>query len=117
MPNLRLPRFGQASLQKVLSRAREEVTGEVERRVVAQLLALMDGLYGRGNVIAIGATNRPNALDPALRSPDRTTSLMRASIMTVGSTFLNVPKPGKLCSCTFPQKEREGFQRFNPVAN
>jgi SpoVK/Ycf46/Vps4 family AAA+-type ATPase len=66
MPNLRLPRFGQASLQKVLSRAREEVTGEVERRVVAQLLALMDGLSGRGNVIAIGATNRPNALDPAL---------------------------------------------------
>lgn len=50
---------------------REEVTGDVERRVVAQLLALMDGLSGRGNVIVIGATNRPNALDPALRRPGR----------------------------------------------
>ena len=50
---------------------REEVTGEVERRVVAQLLALMDGLGGRGNLIVIGATNRPGALDPALRRPGR----------------------------------------------
>ena len=50
---------------------REEVTGEVEKRVVAQLLSLMDGLAGRGNVIVIGATNRPNALDPALRRPGR----------------------------------------------
>ena len=50
---------------------REEVTGEVERRVVAQLLALMDGLAARGNVIVIGATNRPDALDPALRRPGR----------------------------------------------
>jgi transitional endoplasmic reticulum ATPase len=50
---------------------REEVTGEVERRVVAQMLALMDGLSGRGNVIVIGATNRPGALDPALRRPGR----------------------------------------------
>ncbi len=50
---------------------REEVTGEVERRVVAQLLALMDGLAGRGNVIVIGATNRQNALDSALRRPGR----------------------------------------------
>ena len=50
---------------------REEVTGEVERRVVAQLLASMDGLAGRGNVIVIGATNRVNALDPALRRPGR----------------------------------------------
>jgi transitional endoplasmic reticulum ATPase len=50
---------------------REEVTGEVERRVVAQLLALMDGLKGRGQVIVIGATNRPNAIDPALRRPGR----------------------------------------------
>jgi len=50
---------------------REEVSGEVERRVVAQLLALMDGLSGRGNVIVIGATNRPGALDPALRRPGR----------------------------------------------
>ncbi len=50
---------------------RETVTGEVERRVVAQLLALMDGLHSRGKVIVIGATNRPNSLDPALRRPGR----------------------------------------------
>ncbi|WP_440059034.1 CDC48 family AAA ATPase [Thermogladius sp. 4427co] len=50
---------------------RDEVVGEVERRVVAQLLALMDGLEARGDVIVIGATNRPNALDPALRRPGR----------------------------------------------
>ena len=54
-----------------LAPKREEVTGEVERRVVAQLLALMDGLGGRGNVIVIGATNRPGALDQALRRPGR----------------------------------------------
>ena len=50
---------------------REEVTGEVERRVVAQLLALMDGLVARGQVIVVGATNRVNAIDPALRRPGR----------------------------------------------
>ncbi|WP_276814915.1 CDC48 family AAA ATPase [Desulfurococcus amylolyticus] len=50
---------------------REEVTGEVEKRVVAQLLTLMDGLKERGKVIVIGATNRPDALDPALRRPGR----------------------------------------------
>ncbi|MFX1586951.1 MAG: CDC48 family AAA ATPase, partial [Promethearchaeota archaeon] len=50
---------------------RETVTGEVERRVVAQLLALMDGLHSRGRVIVIGATNRPNSLDEALRRPGR----------------------------------------------
>jgi transitional endoplasmic reticulum ATPase len=50
---------------------RETVTGEVERRVVAQLLALMDGLHSRGKVIVIGATNRPNSLDSALRRPGR----------------------------------------------
>src|SRR3989442_11537804 len=50
---------------------RDEVAGEVERRVVAQLLALMDGLQARGKVVVIGATNRPNALDPALRRPGR----------------------------------------------
>jgi len=50
---------------------RSETTGEVERRVVAQLLALMDGLDARGNVVVIGATNRPNALDEALRRPGR----------------------------------------------
>jgi len=50
---------------------REEVAGEVERRVVAQLLTLMDGLKARGQVIVIGATNRPDAIDPALRRPGR----------------------------------------------
>jgi len=50
---------------------REQVAGEVEKRVVAQLLALMDGLNQRQNVIVIGATNIPNALDPALRRPGR----------------------------------------------
>ncbi|MGF3498520.1 MAG: CDC48 family AAA ATPase [Candidatus Methanosuratincola sp.] len=50
---------------------REEVTGEVEKRVVAQLLALLDGLETRGDVIVIGATNRQNAIDPALRRPGR----------------------------------------------
>ncbi len=50
---------------------RSEVTGEVEKRVVAQLLALMDGLEPRSNVIVIGATNMINAIDPALRRPGR----------------------------------------------
>ncbi|MEM0178441.1 MAG: CDC48 family AAA ATPase [Fervidicoccaceae archaeon] len=50
---------------------RDEVVGEVERRVVAQLLALMDGLEARGDVVVIAATNRPNAVDPALRRPGR----------------------------------------------
>ncbi len=50
---------------------REEVTGEVEKRVVSQLLSLMDGLQSRGKVVVIGATNRINAIDPALRRPGR----------------------------------------------
>jgi transitional endoplasmic reticulum ATPase len=50
---------------------RDEVTGEVERRVVSQMLSLMDGLEARGKVIVIAATNRPNSLDPALRRPGR----------------------------------------------
>jgi len=50
---------------------RGDVTGEVERRVVAQLLAMMDGLKERGQVIVIGATNREDAIDPALRRPGR----------------------------------------------
>ena len=50
---------------------REEVSGEVERRVVSQMLSLMDGLEARGKVIVISATNRPNAIDPALRRPGR----------------------------------------------
>ncbi len=50
---------------------REEVTGEVERRVVSQILTMMDGLKSRGKVVVIGATNRVNAIDPALRRPGR----------------------------------------------
>ena len=50
---------------------REEVYGDVEKRVVAQILALMDGLTDRGNVIVLGATNRPDSVDPALRRPGR----------------------------------------------
>ena len=50
---------------------REDVTGEVERRVVAQLLTLLDGMQGRDNVVVIGATNRRDAIDPALRRPGR----------------------------------------------
>jgi len=54
-----------------LAPKREEVKGEVERRVVAQLLSLMDGLKSRGKVVVIAATNVPNILDPALRRPGR----------------------------------------------
>jgi len=50
---------------------RDEVQGDVERRIVSQLLTIMDGLEGRGKVIVIAATNRPNAIDPALRRPGR----------------------------------------------
>jgi transitional endoplasmic reticulum ATPase len=54
-----------------LAPKREDVSGEVERRVVSQLLTMMDGLKARGKVVVIGATNRPNAIDPALRRPGR----------------------------------------------
>lgn len=50
---------------------RDKVSGDVEKRIVAQLLSLMDGLKDRGNIVVIGATNRPSALDPALRRPGR----------------------------------------------
>lgn len=50
---------------------REEVSGDVEKRIVSQLLTLMDGLKSRGKLVVIGATNRPNAIDPALRRPGR----------------------------------------------
>ena len=50
---------------------REDVQGEVERRVVSQMLTMMDGLKNRGKVVVIGATNRPNSIDPALRRPGR----------------------------------------------
>jgi transitional endoplasmic reticulum ATPase len=54
-----------------LAPKRSEVWGEVEKRVVGQLLTLMDGLSTRGQVVVVGATNRPDALDPALRRPGR----------------------------------------------
>lgn len=54
-----------------VAQKREKVEGEVEKRVVAQLLSLMDGLKSRGDVIVMAATNRPNSLDPALRRPGR----------------------------------------------
>jgi transitional endoplasmic reticulum ATPase len=54
-----------------LAPRREKAEGEVEKRIVAQLLALMDGLESRGQVVVMGATNIPNALDPALRRPGR----------------------------------------------
>ena len=54
-----------------LAPKRDQSFGDLEKRVVAQLLTLMDGLDDRGQVIVIGATNRPNALDPALRRPGR----------------------------------------------
>ncbi len=50
---------------------REEVTGEVEKRVVSQLLTLMDGMKSRGKIVVIAATNRPDSLDPAIRRPGR----------------------------------------------
>ncbi len=50
---------------------RDEVTGEVEKRIVSQLLALMDGMKSRGKVVVIAATNRPDSIDPALRRPGR----------------------------------------------
>jgi len=55
----------------VIAPKREKILGDVEKRVVGQLLALMDGLESRGQVVVIGATNIPNALDPALRRPGR----------------------------------------------
>ena len=54
-----------------LAPKRDEVSGETERRIVAQMLALMDGLKSRGKVVVIGATNRPNSIDEALRRPGR----------------------------------------------
>ena len=59
---------------------REEAYGDVEKRVVAQLLALMDGLTDRGNVIVLGATNRPDSVDPALRRPGRFDRKMEISV-------------------------------------
>jgi len=62
---------------------REEAYGDVEKRVVAQLLALMDGLTDRGNVIVLGATNRPDSVDPALRRPGRFDREIEVSVPNV----------------------------------
>ena len=62
---------------------REEVFGDVEKRVVAQLLALMDGLTDRGNVVVLGATNRPDSVDPALRRPGRFDREMEISVPNI----------------------------------
>ena len=62
---------------------REEAYGDVEKRVVAQLLALMDGLTDRGNVIVLGATNRPDSVDPALRRPGRFDREIEVSVQNV----------------------------------
>jgi len=84
---------------------REEVQGEVERRVVSQLLTMMDGLKTRGRVVVIAATNRPNSLDPALRRPgrfDREVSINvpdkegRLSILKIHSRNMPLTKGVKL---------------------
>ncbi|MBI5697399.1 MAG: CDC48 family AAA ATPase [Thaumarchaeota archaeon] len=62
---------------------REEAYGDVEKRVVAQLLALMDGLTDRGNVVVLGATNRPDSVDPALRRPGRFDREIEVSVPNV----------------------------------
>ncbi len=62
---------------------REEAYGDVEKRVVAQLLALMDGLTERGNVVVLGATNRPDSIDPALRRPGRFDREMEISVPNI----------------------------------
>src|SRR2546429_5435 len=82
---------------------REEVTGEVERRVVAQLLTLMDGLSGRGQVIVIGATNRDEAIDPALRRPGRFDREIE----------IGVPdRMGRKEAVQIPLKDPEAFKRM-----
>ena len=66
---------------------REEAYGDVEKRVVAQLLALMDGLTDRGNVIVLGATNRPDSVDPALRRPGRFDREIEISVPNADERF------------------------------
>jgi len=63
---------------------REEVSGDVEKRIVSQLLTLMDGISARGKIVVIGATNRPNAIDPALRRPGRFDREIEIGIPDVG---------------------------------
>ncbi|MBE6517577.1 MAG: AAA family ATPase [Thermoplasmata archaeon] len=70
-----------------LAPKRDEVSGETERRIVAQMLALMDGLKSRGKVVVIGATNRPNSIDEALRRPGRFDREIEISIPDRGGRF------------------------------
>jgi transitional endoplasmic reticulum ATPase len=66
---------------------REDTFGDVEKRVVAQLLALMDGMSDRGNVVVLGATNRPDSLDPALRRPGRFDREIEIGIHNIDGRF------------------------------
>ncbi|HJJ56028.1 MAG TPA: CDC48 family AAA ATPase [Methanocorpusculum sp.] len=66
---------------------RDDVSGEVERRVVAQLLTMLDGLNDRGNVVVIGATNRPESIDPALRRPGRFDREIEIGVPTESDRF------------------------------
>ena len=66
---------------------REDTFGDVEKRVVAQLLALMDGMADRGNVVVLGATNRPDSIDPALRRPGRFDREMEIGIHNLDGRF------------------------------
>ncbi len=66
---------------------REDTFGDVEKRVVAQLLSLMDGMSDRGNVVVLGATNRPDSLDPALRRPGRFDREIEIGIHNVDGRF------------------------------
>jgi transitional endoplasmic reticulum ATPase len=66
---------------------REDTFGDVEKRVVAQLLALMDGMSERGNVVVLGATNRPDSLDPALRRPGRFDREIEIGIHNIDARF------------------------------
>jgi transitional endoplasmic reticulum ATPase len=92
---------------------REEIKGEVERRVVAQLLALMDGLKSRGKVVVIAATNVPNILDPALRRPGRFDREIEIGVPDKGGR-LNILKIHTrnmpLFTKEFAVKESEGIE-------
>jgi len=97
---------------------REEVIGEVERRVVAQLLAAMDGMEARGNVIVIGATNRVNSLDEALRRPGRFDREIeigvpdkkgRLQILQIHSRGMPIPKETKDADLEYFASITHGF--------
>ncbi len=80
----------------VIAPKREKILGDVEKRVVGQLLALMDGIKSRGQIVVIGATNIPNALDPALRRPGRFDREISISIPDKNARFeiLNIHTRG-----------------------